>query len=236
MNLPEAKRTTATTAVQRYQDDGRRLVDLSEAQLMLQLKEILAPEEFKKLRETTERFRAGPGPGRGPGGRLGVDAIVERILSFDKDQDGKVTKDELPERMQNLIERGDTNKDGALDKDEIRKLAAELAREELARGGRGRGGRGGPGARGGPGIGFPPRVIERAVDDLKLSGEKKDKAVTAVKANQESLRKMTELARADLLLKMDELLGEEDYKRFKAALDRQPNFGEPPFGRGGPPR
>ena len=56
------------------------------------------------------------GPPRGFGGRGGprgafppgltVDQIVERIMAFDKNKDGKVTKDELPERMQDLIAKG----------------------------------------------------------------------------------------------------------------------------------
>jgi hypothetical protein len=236
-NLPEAKKATATAAVQRYQDDGRRLRELADAQLMLQLKEVLSPEEFKQLRLATDRFQAGPLGGRGGrGGRLGVDAIVERILSFDKNNDGKVSKEELPERMQNLIEKGDTNKDGVLDKDEIRKLAADLARQEPARGGRGgRGPRGGPPP--GPGAGLPPPVLERAVADLKLSDAKKETVTTAIKASREDLRKLTQLARAELLLKMDEVLSEEEYKKFKAALDRQPTFADPPpGGRRGPPR
>src|SRR5262245_40774854 len=56
-----------------------------------------------------------------PGG-LGVDDVVARLMAFDKNKDGKITRDELPERMQFLIELGDTNKDGALDVDEIKKL------------------------------------------------------------------------------------------------------------------
>jgi len=90
--------------------------------------------------------RGPDGPGRGgpdgPGGRgAGPDAaprdreagrpgnsdeMLARILSFDKDEDGKLTKDELPERMQGLIERGDTNGDGVLDKEELAKVAASF--------------------------------------------------------------------------------------------------------------
>src|SRR5262245_29864192 len=155
-----------------------------------------------------------------PPGRLGVDDIVERIMAFDKNKDGKVTKDELPERMQDLIAKGDTNKDGALDKDEIKKLAADLARDGGFRGfddrggpGRGPGGPGGfgrgPGGRGGPGAGFGPpgpggpgAALTRAVDELNLTGTKKEKAEAAVKAHQENVRKLTDLARSDLLVKM----------------------------------
>src|SRR4051794_12877928 len=72
----------------------------------------------------------GAQPGKqGPFGKksaVTADQIVERILSFDKNSDGKVTADELPERMQHLLALGDVNKDGALDREEIRKLATTL--------------------------------------------------------------------------------------------------------------
>src|SRR5262249_8038552 len=117
---------------------------------------------------------------------ISVEDIVERIMAFDKDKKGKVTKDNLPERMHHLIELGDTNKDGALDRDEIKKLAAKLA---TAPGGVG-GPRAitvdrvdarfgpvpGPGAPGGFGVGGAlraggPGAVEGVVDDLKLSGK-----------------------------------------------------------------
>lgn len=163
---------------------------------------------------------------RGPS-RLGVDDIVERIMAFDKNKDGKVAKDELPERMQDLVAKGDTNKDAALDKDEIKKLAT--APVGFGPGGGGGFGIGqavgpGPGApgpvtagfRAGPGLG----AIEGIVDDLKLSGKKKDNAKEVVKAHQESVRKLMDQARAELLQKMKEILSEEEFKDFQAALDR----------------
>ena len=61
--------------------------------------------------------------------------LVTVLTALDKDGDGKVSKAELPERLQNLMATGDTNKDGFLDKAEIAKIAE-------ARAG---GGRGGPG-------------------------------------------------------------------------------------------
>jgi hypothetical protein len=156
-----------------------------------------------------------------------VDDIVERIMAFDKNKDGKVTRDELPERMQFLIELGDTNKDGALDRDELKKLVTTRA---TAPGRFGGGGFGrvpfdivgfrtgfGPGPLG-PGPGLGP--IEGVVDDLKLSGKKKDQAMAAVKAHQEIVRKLMEQARAELLQKMKEILSAEELQDFKAALDR----------------
>jgi hypothetical protein len=58
------------------------------------------------------------------------------------------------------------------------------------------------------------------VDDLKLSGEKKDRAMAAVKAHQENVGKLMDQARAELLQKMKEILSKEELEDFKAALDR----------------
>jgi hypothetical protein len=134
---------------------------------------------------------------------LGVDDVVARLMGFDKNKDGKITKDELPERMQFLIDLGDTNKDGALDRDEIKKLAASRATSRR---------------RVGPD--FAPHGIDGIVDDLKLSGKKKDRAMAAVMTHEEKVRKLMEQARAELLQKMKEILSEDEWKDFKAALDR----------------
>jgi hypothetical protein len=66
------------------------------------------------------------------------------------------------------------------------------------------------------------------VDDLNLSGTKKEKAEEAVKAHQENVRKVTDLARAGLVLKMKDIVSEQELKKFTDALDRQPG----PGGRG----
>jgi hypothetical protein len=158
---------------------------------------------------------------------VSVDDIVARVLSFDKDKKGKVTKNDLPERMQFLVELGDTNKDGALDPEEIRVLAARrrsvlagsFARDRV---------RVGPAAGSGPGgsVGFNVAVrantnaIEGAVEDLRLSGGKKERAMAAVKAHQENIRKLMDQARAELLQKMAAVLSEEELNDFKAAMDR----------------
>jgi Ca2+-binding EF-hand superfamily protein len=66
-----------------------------------------------------------PGGGRGgpPAGAENVDEVVNRMLQFDKDADGRLSKDEVPERMQGMFERGDTNRDGFLSRDELVRLA-----------------------------------------------------------------------------------------------------------------
>jgi hypothetical protein len=175
-----------------------------------------------------------PGPKEGPlkgaaqAAPIGVDDVVERVMAFDKNKDGKVTRDELPERMHHLIGLGDTNKDGALDKDEVRKLATRLAATPGGFGGgplRIRTGPApGPGAPGGFGVGgairLGPDAVEGVVDDLKLSGEKKAQAMAAVKAHQENVRKLMDQARAELLGRMKKILSEEEFNDFQAALDR----------------
>jgi hypothetical protein len=78
-------------------------------------------------------FGGRPSPGRGSGAGAAGD-IVDRIMSNDKDDDGKVSQQELPENMQRLLRRADSNGDGAIDKSEAEAIRAQF----------GRGGRGGP--------------------------------------------------------------------------------------------
>jgi len=60
----------------------------------------------------------------GPGGEGGsnVDQMVKDLMKFDANGDGKISKEELPDRMKALMDRGDTDKDGFLAKDEIQKF------------------------------------------------------------------------------------------------------------------
>ena len=139
---------------------------------------------------------------------INPDNIVDRILSFDKDKKGKVTRNDLPERMQVLIDLGDTNKDGALDRDEIKKLVGSRANAPgfvAAASGVGR---------------VRPSATESLVKDLKLTEQKKEQALLAVKAHEEHVRRLMEQLRADLMQKMKEILNEEEFQNFKAAMNR----------------
>jgi len=53
--------------------------------------------------------------------------MVKTLMDFDKNGDGQVTRDELPERMQGLLDRGDTDQNGVLTVEEIRKSAQSAA-------------------------------------------------------------------------------------------------------------
>jgi hypothetical protein len=90
-----------------------------------------------------------------------TDDLVDRMMAFDADEDGKLTRSEVTDpRLLGLFNRADTNQDKVVTRSELNAL---LARERAAtrkkaagtggRGGRGSGGPGGPG--GGPGFGGP---------------------------------------------------------------------------------
>ena len=102
-----------------------------------------------KLTEDEVRPRFGEGRGgrggRGRGDEPGetatpdADEMVRTLLAFDKNGDGTLTKEELPERMQGIFDRADSNHDGLLTAEEIRKAAVPAQQGR----GEGRGGRGG---------------------------------------------------------------------------------------------
>ncbi len=80
------------------------------------------------------------GRGEAPGaGGASPDELLQTLLAFDKNKDGKLQKDEVPERMQGLFTRGDANKDGILTTAEIRGLATTQSAAAPDRGGRGEG-------------------------------------------------------------------------------------------------
>jgi hypothetical protein len=57
-------------------------------------------------------------------GRPGsADEMAGMLMSFDRNGDGKLTREEVPERMQGLFDRGDKNQDGTLTAVEIHELA-----------------------------------------------------------------------------------------------------------------
>ena len=93
------------------------------------------------------RFRRS-GAGRGAAGRTPFN-----FDELDKNGDGKIQKDEFPERMQRIFDRLDTNGDGVIDKEELEAFGAGRGGDRGGRGGRGGGAGGGEGGRGGRGGG-----------------------------------------------------------------------------------
>ena len=116
-----------------------------------------------ELRPTPPGGGPGGGPGgRGPGGPGGGPGdqggpaptsaeVIARYMSLDVNKDGKLTKDEVPERLQGFFARADADNDENVTKDELTKMAE---RQTTPAGRSGPGGPGGPGG-GGRGPGGP---------------------------------------------------------------------------------
>jgi RND family efflux transporter MFP subunit len=66
-----------------------------------------------------DRESQAAGPGRGPGGAPGGSF---NPMQFDADGDGRLSKEEAPERMRPFFDRIDSNGDGMLDQDELQQM------------------------------------------------------------------------------------------------------------------
>lgn len=130
-------------------------------------------------------------------------AVIERVMSFDANKDDRISRDELPERMQELIARGDTNADAALDSNEIRALVTAASAERVRVGFRL------PPSEGWPGV----------VKDLKLSAEKQERAFAIVTGHPVP-RDVKDPSGSDLYQQMRALLDDEEYENFVAATAR----------------
>jgi hypothetical protein len=129
--------------------------------------------------------------------------MVERLMSFDADLDDRLDKDELPERMQPLMERADRDRDGFLSKDEIRQ-AEKTAPPS----------RGVVRSRTGADAG-----LSGVMSDLKLSREKHERALGIVRAHHMA-RGSHNTSNSELYARMRSLLDDEEYENFVAAAER----------------
>ena len=78
-------------------------------------------------------------PGQpGAGGPMGKEMMAKMFEQRDADKDGKLSGDEIPERMRENVSRVDENGDGAIDKSEMEKAMAKMGdRAGQMRGGKG---------------------------------------------------------------------------------------------------
>jgi len=186
----------------------------------------------------------GPGKDRPTAGG-DTKGFVDRMMAFDKNKDGKLTRDEITdERLLRLFDRADSNKDGVVTKEELEALAAK----EMQGGGRGPGGRfGGPGGPGGgpagPGpFGGPPPVGQVLPPFLRDELELTD----AQKMKLDDLQKEVDH-------KLAKILTDDQKKKLQELRERGPfgpgglfgrfggaggpgGFGPPPGGPGGAPK
>jgi hypothetical protein len=68
-------------------------------------------------------------PGGSPAGRGGgAGGLLGTLMAFDTDGDGKLTKAEVPQRMQRVFDRADSNGDDVLDQKELEAFAGQVGR------------------------------------------------------------------------------------------------------------
>lgn len=113
--------------------------ELSEEEIKAASAAILSLDKDKDGKISAEELRpafgpggiggqGGPGGPGGPGGFGGRDMsgeLVNQLMANDKNNDGKLTEDELPQRLKALMARADTNKDGVLDRAELTQYARQ---------------------------------------------------------------------------------------------------------------
>jgi len=109
-----------------------------------------------------------------------VEEMVARVMSFDHDGDGVVGRGELNDRMRPLMDRGDRDGNGALDRAEVRALASAPP-PSLSSSVAGHYGFGDQ-------IGFSSRAhIEGAIQDLRLDTPTRDRALSVANAFVDAL-------------------------------------------------
>ena len=133
LDLPEKEKAKVDAILEAHEGKMRRARDEARIALLDQMKTVLNEKQYAQFKQEVERRP--PPPPRGGGARgVSVDLLVDHVMSFDKNKDGKVTKEELPDRLHYLIEMGDTNKDGALTREELKAVATKINQASGQRG------------------------------------------------------------------------------------------------------
>lgn len=151
--------------------------------------------------------------------------VVARLMSFDRNTDGRVVVDELPERMQSLVSRGDSSSDGALDRAEIQRLAVTPASQVFVPGGL-QAGRYGFGDT----LSFETsKHIDGALDDLRLAGDTNERAREMART---FLAGADARAMDDLMATMGDVLSKDQLDDFRASMSAR-TIGVPAVRRDG---
>ena len=138
--------------------------------------------------------------------------VVARLMSFDRNNDGRIEKLELAERMHGLMARGDVDGDAALDSRELKTLAGAqqppVERRVIVIGGV---------------YGFADenelssrRRIEGALDDLRLATATRERAKAIAASYAKALDEETV---ADLIAELDPLLTNGQFLDVVLAVD-----------------
>ncbi len=90
------------------------------------------PREEAPERPTRAERREPPAGQRGPG-RGGAGRMLERLAELDANKDGMIQRDEVPENMQRLFDRADSNQDGVIDAAELETMRERMQQFGAAR-------------------------------------------------------------------------------------------------------
>jgi hypothetical protein len=181
-------------------------------------------------------------PGGGPGAPRKSTAadLVARMMAFDADKDGKLTKDEVTdERLHRLFDRADADKDGIVTKNELTALATKEAPK--ARGGRpgfGSPGGGPPGF--GPPGGGPPGFgpPDGGPAGFMMRPPRPGEVLPAMLQQRLGLtaeqKKQVDALQKEVDAKLENILNDEQKAQLKQMRERGPGGFGPPGGPGGP--
>ena len=133
--------------------------------------------------------------------------MIERLMSFDRNADHRISREELPERMQGLVARGDRNADADLDLEEIRSLMAAASSAQVR-----------PGFRSQPPRPDSSDGLPGVIQDLKLTPQKHARALVIV--NRPDLLRSADLTNSKTHAEMKAVLEDEEYENFAAAAAR----------------
>jgi len=180
-----------------------------------------------------------PDDSRNGDSKSAADRFVARMMAFNKNGDGKLTKEEVTDkRLHRLFDRADANKDGVVTKEELVALFAQEPPRSRGfgppggddgPGGPGQGGPpggrgpGGPGGRGPGGMPQPGQILPSFLQDqLKLTADQKKELAEVQK---------------EVDAKLDKILTSDQKKQLKNMSRRgRGGFGPPGQGvPGGPP-
>jgi len=121
--VPEPRREGFKKVLARADKDGDKAISRDEAKQMFRAM-------AKKRMEAPRRgpgLRAGGGPPEAVRERVKV--VVERFKTADKNQDGKLSREEAPGRLKEHFSRIDADADGQITPAEIRKAAIERVKQ-----------------------------------------------------------------------------------------------------------
>ena len=128
---------------------------------------------------------------------------IERLMSFDSNEDHRISRHELPERMQGLVGRGDRNADATLDSNEILYLSrvASIGRAPVS-------------------FRSPPSEgLQDVIKDLRLPAAKHAGAL-AIVSGHTLPPIVNEMTASKLYEELKAMLDDEEYRNFVAAAAR----------------